>query len=61
MTAALGLLSVIIGAAIACNAERLSALLPACLRFDAAALQTGAGLLLIAGLALCGCALPAAL
>jgi hypothetical protein len=51
MIGAAGLLSVIVGAAIA----YISARFPAHIE----AMETGAGLLLIGGLALTGCALPA--
>lgn len=53
MIAGVGLLNVVIGVAIAYVAERLPG--------RTELLETGAGLLLIAGLALSGCALPAML
>jgi len=53
MFAAIGLLSVAAGAAVAYLSERFPA--------HAEALETGGGVLLIVGLALTGCALPAML
>jgi hypothetical protein len=53
MIGAMGLLSVVTGAVIACLAQRFPA--------HVAALETAAGALLIGGFALMGCALPAAL
>jgi hypothetical protein len=50
MTGAVGLFCVIVGAAIAYASERFPA--------HVEALETGAGFLLISGLALSGCALP---
>jgi hypothetical protein len=50
MIVALGLLTVFIGAAVACMAERFPA--------HVEALETGAGALLVGGLALTGYALP---
>ena len=51
MFAAAGSFSVIAGAVVACLSERFPA--------HCEALQTGAGVLLVAGFALAGCALPA--
>lgn len=51
MAVAMGLLSIVIGAAVAYAAERFPAYVEA--------LETGAGVLLIAGFALAGFALPA--
>ena len=51
MAGAIGLLSIMVGAVVACASERFPA--------HVAVLETGAGFLLISGFALTGFALPA--
>jgi hypothetical protein len=53
MTGVVGLLSVVVGAVVACASERFPA--------HVESLETGAGFLLLSGLALSGYALPAVL
>jgi hypothetical protein len=57
MIAAAGLLSVILGAVVAYSAQRF----PDHFAGHVEALETSAGVLLMAGLALAGCALPVVL